>query len=122
MLNIDEIREGGLRALICISITQEFFNEPRAKLKEIGAAIEAAYADLQGRFGVTVLGTFDDDLLQCGPRDGFPFISYILAEVPDVEAAMKIANVVRTPFGEGRLAQYLKVEARIGHRLFFGNA
>lgn len=121
MLDIDHITGEGLRALFCIGITQEFFNEDRAKLKDIGAAIKEAFADLSGRFGVKVLGTFDDDLLHVGPQDGFPFISYILADVPDVPTAMKVANLMRTPFKEGRLTRYLKVETRIGHKLFFGN-
>ena len=121
MLDIDEITGGGLRALVCIGITQEFSSERRDKLKAIGAAVEEAFADLSERFGVRVLGTFDDDLLQAGPREAYPFISYILLEVPDVETAMKVTNLVRTPFEDGRLTRYLKVETRIGHRLFFGN-
>ena len=121
MLDIDNITQGGIRALFAINITEEFFAQDRANLKDIGEAIKEAFNDLSGRFGIKVLGTFDDDLLQCGSNDSFPFISYILAEVPDVAAAMKVANLVRTPYGAGRLTRFLKIEARIGHELFFGN-
>ena len=120
MTTVQDLTKDGLRAMFAIGINQDFFAAPSAELAEIGAAIKAAFADLGGRFGVKVLGTFDDDLLQVGMSRGYPFISYILAEIPNLEAAIEVTNLIRTPFKDGRLAKYLTIDARIGHPLFFG--
>lgn len=120
MSTVDHLLDKGLQALFCIGITQEFFNAPNDEIAGIGAAIFAAFDDLEGRFGVKVLGTFDDDLLQCGATPEFPWISYILAEIPDATAAVEVTNLLRTPYKDHRLVKYLRIEARIGHPLFFG--
>lgn len=121
MTTVKDLTKDGLRALFVIGITQEFFNLPRAELREVGAAITAAFDGLERRFGVKVLGTFDDDLLQVGLTRGYPYISYILAEIPNLEAAIEVTNLVRTPYKDGRLVKYITIDARIGHKLFFGN-
>jgi hypothetical protein len=85
-------------------------------------AIEEAFADLRGRFGVQVLGTLDDDQLMVGHSPGWPWTAYILADVPDLAAVSAVCNIVReAPAGEHRLWRYLRIEARVGRRLFFGN-
>ena len=121
MMTVHDLTKDGLRVLFAIGINAEFFSAPRDELASIGAAIKDAFADLQGRFGVEVLGTFDDDLLQVGMTRGYPFISYILASIPNLNAAIEVTNLVRTPYKDTRLAKYLTIDARIGHPLFFGN-
>lgn len=120
MTTVDSLLKDGKRALFCFGLTQEFFNADNDTRAAVGAAIAAAFDNLEGRFGVKVLGTFDDDLLQCGPTPAFPWISYILADVPDLESAVAITNLVRTPFRDHRIVKYMRVEARVGHPLFFG--
>jgi hypothetical protein len=121
MTTVRDLTKDGIRALFVIGITQEFFNLPSAQLRDVGRAIKDAFDGLERRFGVKVLGTFDDDLLQVGLTRGYPFISYILADIPSLESAIEVTNLVRTPYGDGRLVKYITIDARIGHRLFFGN-
>ena len=116
-------KEGtSLRVLFCIGVTQSFFDEPGASIPGIAAGIAAAFADLGGRFGLTVLGTLDDDELMVGSSSTWPWTAYILADAPNLEAVTAVCNLVReTDLGGSRLWKYLKVEARVGRRLFFGN-
>lgn len=115
----EKLLKDGLRALFVFSITDLFFQEKADDEKDLGAALQTVYSDLEGRFGIKVLGTLDDDLLQVGPTRNAP-ISYILAEVPNVEAVIAVTNLIRTRFKGAKLARYLTVEARVGHPLFFG--
>lgn len=113
---------GGLRVLFCLGVTQSFFEEEASTLPARIAAVTEAFADLGGRFGVTVLGTMDDDELMVGHSPSWPWTAYILADAPDLDAVSAVCNVVReTQVGESRLWRYLRIEARVGRRLFFGN-
>ena len=111
-----------LRVLFCIGVLQPFFDEPGTQIGPVVNAIRDAFADLSRRFGLTVLGTMDDDELMVGPSPEWPWTAYILADAPDLESVTAVCNLVReTPIGEGRLWRYLRIEARIGRPLFFGN-
>lgn len=121
MTTVESLLKDGLRALFTLGISQEFYNATNDERKEIGGALAKAFDDLEGRFGIKVLATFDDDLLQCGPNTGFPWIGYIIAELPNLEAAVAVSNLVRTPFKDTMLVKYLRIESRIGHILPFGN-
>jgi hypothetical protein len=112
-----------LRVLFCFGVTQSFFEAEPASVPAIVKAITDAFADLRGRFGVEVLGTMDDDELMVGSSETWPWTCYILADVPDLEAVAKVCNLLRESEVAGsRLWKYLKVEARVGRQLFFGNA
>jgi len=111
-----------LRVLFCIGVLQPNFDAPRDELTELLAALKREFNDLRGRYGIEVLGTFDDDLLMVGPSTSFPWTSYILADVPDLETAVSVCGLMReVEVGEHRLWHYLRIEARIGRPLFFGN-
>jgi len=111
-----------LRVLFCIGVQQTFFEEEGASIGLIVGTIKEAFADLSGRFGVTVLGTMDDDELMVGPSATWPWTAYILADAPSLESVTAICNVVReTEVGAHRLWRYLRIEARVGRALFFGN-
>jgi hypothetical protein len=85
-------------------------------------ACKAAFDDLERRFGVTVLGTLDDDETMVGARTSWPWTCYILAEAPDREAVAAICDQLRETKvdDQTRLWRYLTVEARMGRPLFFG--
>jgi hypothetical protein len=121
MMTVKELTEDGLRALFCIGITQTFYDEALSELKDIKAALTAAFDDLEGRFGVKVLGTVDDDLLHVTATPAYPYVSYIIAEVPNLEAVIEVTNLVRTPYKEGRISRYISIDVRIGHPLYFAN-
>ncbi len=110
-----------LRALFCIGVEAAFFAAGAAERDAAIAAIPPAFDDLAGRFGVRVIGTFDDDRLMVGPSATWPWTSYILADAPDLDAVVAVCDVVRsTEVGDGRLWRYLRIEARVGRELFFG--
>ena len=69
-----------------------------------------------------ISGTFDDDELMVGASSTWPWTAYILADAPDLDAVRRVTNILReTPVGSHRLWRYMRVEARIGRPLFFGN-
>ena len=112
-----------LRVLFCFGVTQSFFEAEPASVPAIATAITDTFADLGGRFGIDVLGTMDDDELMVGSSPTWPWTCYVLADVPDLETVTRVCNLVRESEVAGaRLWKYLKVEARVGRRLFFGNA
>src|SRR3954453_11641451 len=109
-----------LRVLFCIGVQSAFFDRPASELDDIGKAIVGAFADLRERFGITVLGTMDDDELMVGPSSSWPWTCYILADAPDLESVTAVCNVLRTEqIGGARLWKYLRIEARVGRPLFF---
>ena len=110
----------GHRALFAFGLTQDFFSEERQKIPPIMDALLVAFAGLEERFGVKVLGTLDDDEMMVGATDTWPWTCYVLAEVPDRAAVAAICNLIRqTEIGDARLWKYLKIEARLGRPLFF---
>ncbi|WP_246256971.1 hypothetical protein [Amycolatopsis anabasis] len=114
--------DGRLRVLFCIGVRDPFFAADEAERRDVFTATKGAFADLRGRFGVEVLGTLDDDELVVGPADGYPWTAYILADVPDYRTVTQVCDIVRgTELPGGKLWRYLKIEARIGRPLFFGN-
>ena len=122
MTNYREHDATSLRVLFCIGVSQTFFDEASERLPELIKAITEAFDDLRGRFGITVLGTLDDDQVMVGPSPTWPWTAYILAEAPSLEAVVGVCNVVReSPVAGHRLWRYLRIEARVG-RLFFGNS
>jgi hypothetical protein len=121
-----DYREGSrsyLRTLFCIGVRAPFFSAGAEERQAVIAESRRAFADLNGRFGVRVLGTMDDDEVMVGPSDVFPWTAYILADVPDYEAATKVCNILREhPVGEDALLwKYFTIQARVGRPLFFGN-
>ncbi|MFG2221524.1 hypothetical protein [Streptomyces sp. NPDC048644] len=110
-----------LRTLFCIGVTQDFFAADDDERAAVAAALPPAFGRLAERFGVRVLGTLDDDQLMVGAATGWPWTSYILADVPDLDTVSAVCGIVRdTEAGAGRLWRYLRIEARIGRPLFFG--
>ena len=112
-----------LRALFCIGVLPDFFAAPAADFDRLMVQFRAAFDDLKTRFGLRVLGTLDDILLQNGPSTTFPWTCYILAEAPDLAAVRGLVDHVKEArIDESRLWRYAKIEARIGVPLDFGTA
>lgn len=114
--------DGGLRVLFCIGVLSATFEAPADLQRQVIETLKVEFADLRGRFGIEVLGTMDDDELMVGPSTSYPWTSYILADAPDLKAVSSLCNVLReTEVGDGRLWRFLRIEARVGRPLFFGN-
>jgi hypothetical protein len=111
-----------IRVLFCIGVREAFFAAGDEERTHVLEACRTAFEDLGGRFGLQVLGTMDDDEVQVGPSDGFPWTCYILADAPDYRAVSAVCSILREhPVGAARLWRYLTVEARLGRPLFFGD-
>ena len=114
--------EDKLRVLFCIGVRDAFFDAGPEDRNEAFQAIPATFADLSGRFGIEVLGTMDDDQLMVGPSGSWPWTCYILADAPHLDAVAGVCNILRSDLDSGnKLWRYLKIEARVGRPLFFGN-
>ena len=123
MTNYREHESGSLRVLFCLGVSQTFFEEDAENLPDLITAITDAFDDLQGRFGIKVLGTIDDDQIMVGPSPNWPWTAYILADAPSLDAVVAVCNIVRErPVGGYRLWRYMRIEARVGRELFFGNS
>jgi hypothetical protein len=110
-----------VRVLFCFGVSQSFFEADATTRGSVVQAFKEAFDDLEGRFGVRVLGTLDDDDLVVGPSAGWPWTAYILADAPDLEAIKAITTLVRDwEIDDDRLWRYVKIEARVGRELFFG--
>jgi hypothetical protein len=111
-----------LRVLFCIGVQQTFFEEEAVRLPELIEVVKEAFDDLEGRFGIKVIGTMDDDQLMVGPSPNWPWTAYILADAPSLDSVVAVCNAVReTSVAPHRLWRYLRIEARVGRTLFFGN-
>ena len=114
---------GTLRVLFCIGVNPAFFDAGADERQDAFETIKTAFADLNGRFGVKVIGTMDDDQTMVGPSSTYPWTCYILADAPNLDAVAAVCNLLRsTTLSSGAtLWKYLKIEARVGRELFFGN-
>jgi hypothetical protein len=117
-----ETSAGPLRVLFCIGVLQSNFDSEPAVQQLVVSTLKREFSDLRGKFGIDVLGTMDDDLLMVGSTTSFPWTSYILADVPDLETVAKVTGLLRSvEVGDSRLWKFLRIEARVGRSLFFGN-
>ena len=115
--------KASVRVLFCFGVLEPFFELDDTARKQVFDKLVEAYSDLHGRFGLTVLGTIDDDKFVVGPSSGWPWTCYILADAPDYEAVTKVCNILREHrVGPHLIWRYMKVEARTGRGLFFGTA
>ena len=112
-----------LRVLFCIGVNPAFFDAGADERRDAFETITAAFANLGERFGLNVLGTMDDDQMMVGSSSTWPWTCYILADAPDLAAVAAVCNLLRssTLASGATLWKYLKIEARVGRELFFGN-
>ena len=112
-----------IRTLFCIGVSPGLLLADAVERRQAFDAIVPAFDDLAGRFGLDVLGTIDDDQVMVGISSTWPWTAYILADAPSLDAVVAVCDIVRsTEVGSHQLWKYLKIEARVGRALFFGNA
>jgi hypothetical protein len=116
--------EEGVRALICLGVTQTWFDSDPSILPGVGGVIKEAFSGLRAKFGIEVLGTIDDDSTMVGAAQGWPWTGYMIVHAPSREAVAALCNLVRvTEVRPGeRVWKFMKIEARIGHSLFCGES
>ncbi|MBF5095802.1 IacB protein [Azospirillum sp. INR13] len=109
-----------LRVLFCIGVNQNFFDATAEEAKQVWGAFSAMMRGIGELPGVTVLGNMDDDRIMVGPSTNWPWTTYVLADVPDIETVTAACNLFRvTPVGDGtfKLWKYCRVETRVGREL-----
>ena len=109
-----------LRVLFCIGVNQNFFDATAEEAKQVWGAFSTMMRGIGELPGVTVLCNLDDDQIMVGPSTNWPWTTYVLADVPDIETVTAACNLFRvTPVGDGtfKLWKYCRVEARVGREL-----
>lgn len=107
-----------IRALLCIAVTQNFFDLPGTEIPVVWEAVGEMLKGIVATTGLRILGTLDDDETMVGASEGWPWTCYILVEAVDRQAVVNACNLFRTtPVAEHRLWKYLRVEARMGREL-----
>ena len=107
-----------LRVLFCIAVSQNLFDLPAPEIPVILQAYTKVFGDMAGLPGLTVIGTFDDDRVMVGGSSGWPWTSYVLADVDSLDTAIAACNLFRsTRVGQERMWKYGRIEARIGREL-----
>jgi hypothetical protein len=108
-----------IRALLCIAVTQNFFDLPGGEIGTVWKAVGEMLKGVNTMPGVRLMGTMDDDETMVGTSpSGWPWTCYLLIEASDRQAVVDCCNLFRiTQVGEYRLWKYLRVEARLGRAL-----
>ena len=109
-----------LRVLFCMGINQHFFDAQRDEQLEVWAAFSEMWNGIHDLPGVKVLGNMDDDLSMVGPSFGYPWTTYLLADVPNldtVHAACALFRTTAVGSGPYKLWRYCRVESRVGRQL-----
>lgn len=111
---------GPVRVLFCIGVNQNFFDAGVEEAKHVWTAFASMLSGIGKFTGVKVLGNLDDDRSMVGPSVTWPWTTYVLADVPDIETVHAACNLFRiTPVGDGtyKLWKYCRIEARVGREL-----
>ena len=109
-----------LRTLFCIGVNQNFFDATGPESMDVWRAFSSMMNGIGKLPGVKVLGNLDDDRSMVGPSLNWPWTTYVLADVPDLDTVHAACNLFRTtPVGDGvyKLWKYMRVEARVGREL-----
>ena len=109
-----------LRVLFCMGVNQNFFDATPEEAKDVWGAFSRMMNGIGELPGVRILGNLDDDQIMVGPSLNWPWTTYVLADVPDIETVSAACNLFRvTPVGSGpyKLWKYIRIEARIGREL-----
>ena len=111
-----------LRVLFCIGVNQNFMDGTAQDMKNVWVAFSAMMLGIGDLPGVKVLGNLDDDQIMVGPSGAYPWTTYLMADVPDLDTVVAACNLLRTtPVGDGtyKLWKYMRIETRIGRELVF---
>ncbi|MGO2234395.1 IacB protein [Marinomonas sp. UCMA 3892] len=114
-----------LRVLFCMGINQNFMDAAREEQLDVWAAFGAMWNGIHDMDGVEVIGNMDDDQSMVGPSAGYPWTTYLLADVKDYDTVVACCNLLRTtavgdtPY---KLWRYVKIESRIGRELIVQRA
>lgn len=107
-----------LRVMFCIGVTQNFFELPPTRIKDVWNAYVSMMEQLNSMPGVKILGTMDDDRTLVGSSSAFPWTSYILADVDTLDTVVAGCNLFRTikVTEDELLWKYGRIEARVGRK------
>ncbi len=109
-----------LRVLFCMGINQNFLMQNLLKQKRFGQHLVKCGMAFMTYLVCMFLGILMMTKAWWSASTGWPWTTYLLADVPDIETVHAACNLFRTTVvGEGpyKLWKYCKVEARVGREL-----
>jgi hypothetical protein len=68
--------------------------------------------------GARLIGSFDDDLFMVGRPESFTNSMYMLFDVENVATVVEMVHMFREVDRGVRLDKFIRIEARLGRRLF----
>ncbi len=105
--------EPPFRVLVLVASTAGWYaasGEERGRVLDLLSGLLRAAEDR----GARLVGSMDDDLLSTGQPSSLPYSIYILYDIDDLEVIVRLVHDLRS----SELGQMLRMEARIGRRLF----
>ena len=112
------ISDAPKRALVMGSLQPAYYTaEDAERADSILPALKALF-DGWEESGARLIGSFDDDLFIVGPPASVDFSIYLLYELDDLDALVRMLNRVRETHDGVRLDRYIRFEARVGRALF----
>lgn len=101
------------RVLVLIAATDGWYEatptDRATAVDELGAMLRATEHD-----GGRLLSSFDDDLFLTGQPAPLPYTIFVLYDVDDLAVVVSLVHRLRS----STLSRYLRLEARVGRRLF----
>lgn len=101
------------RVLVLIASTTGWYAATAETRGRAIAGLSALLRTAEGR-GARLVGSVDDDLLATGQPSSLPYSIYVLYDVDDLDVIVQLVHELRC----SELAELLRLEARIGRRLF----
>lgn len=101
------------RVLVLIAATDGWYeatvDDRDRATDELGRILREAAVD-----GAQLLASFDDDLFLTGQPAPLPYTIFVLYDVDDLSVVVRLVHRIRT----SQLGRFLRLEARVGRRLF----
>ena len=105
--------EPPFRVLVLLAATDGWYAATPAERSEATDELATILADAE-RDGARLLASFDDDLFLTGQPAPLPYTIFVMLDTDDLGVVVRLVHRLRT----SPLARSLRLEARVGRRLF----
>jgi hypothetical protein len=100
------------RVMLLMASTEAWYSAPAEGRSEVLETLDKVLRRLTQR-GAHLIGSYDDDLFATGQPSTLPYSIYALYDTDDLASIVELVHEIRLTLGHA-----LRVEARIGRRLF----
>ena len=101
------------RVLVLLAATDGWFAATPGEREAATDELRAVLGEAEAR-GARLLASFDDDVFLTGPPAPLPYTIFVLYDVDDLAVVVELVHRLRT----SSLSRFLRLEARVGRRLF----